>query len=421
VLRVTNRVTFCGGLLPSLVLVLACMSGCNTSHLTNVTASPSPTSVIPAPTATLKAPTNSIITGFIVYSEQGVDKPIWILKGKDTPRIFSYGDWFQVSPSGHYIILVRGFPQELWLASSDGAIQRLLYTTPIGTPVISRMFWSPDETIILFGLTSPGAPASQDPGALWRLDITTGDAIELVGRGAHWPLFSPDSRWISIASPFATLASIGSIGIIDKNGHGLPRLFDFVNVQDRTWAEDSTGIMAAISFYTQTPATTELWWIPVQGQAVKLGELPYTAVLTWQPGGDRLVYRKTDDDEALLYLLESNDMSEVAIPDTQGLKPINNNYQAWSPDGLWLLVVNNDAMYSIINTVTRTVQPIPAQLVYGWVQPESYLTGMVSPQLEEQYHKGVNIPIDINLCTPDKSCIKLGVIPRMAFWAYAPR
>jgi dipeptidyl aminopeptidase/acylaminoacyl peptidase len=355
----------------------------------------------------------------LIYQDQGLNQPIWVSQGVGTPSVLAHGDWFRLSPGGRSVAFVRGFPHELWMASTDGSGERLLYTAPMGCPLIGSLLWSPDGTMVVFHLTSPGSPASQDPGALWWLDITTGAVRQLADERAHWPLFSPDSHWLSLASPLGTLVSHGSVGLIDVEGQGDPALFEFVNLWDRAWAADSSGFVVAFADWAAEPVVTELWWIPTGGGPLNLGQLSDVSELTWQPGGERLVYRRAEDDTGRLYLANRDGSDQQPLSGSEGLSLVRGQFSSWSPDGRWLLAMNDRGTLFLVDTAAPRVHLLDVQVVYGWVDTGQYLAGTVPADRLEEYERGEDVPIDVYRCAPLGTCEWLAPVPRMARLSYA--
>jgi hypothetical protein len=385
------------------------------------TDTPRPSSTIsPAPPSVSGTATPSPDAAFLVYADQGIDQPIWVAQGTGAARVVAHGDSFRLSPDGRFVASVRGFPHELWIVASDGSGEELLYTAPMGGPLIESLLWAPDGRTIVFSLTCPGCPASQDPGALWRLDVATGAVRQLAAEGAHRPLFSPDSRWLSLASPLGTLASHGSVGLIDAvEGRGNPALFEYVDARDRAWAADSSGFVVAFAGMGGADVT-ELWWVPTSGEPVKLGQLTGVLELLWQPGGGRLVYRKAEGGGVgPLYLADRDGSGELPIPGSEGMSLLLGQFPYWSPDGRWLLAVNEMGAFRLVDTNTSAVHPLDVHVAYGWTDAGQYLAGMVSGGNLERYWRGDDVPIDVYRCAPLGACEWLAQVPRLAYLGYA--
>ena len=434
--RLSRRLAFTWYVLPSLAVVLACVGACKSFQAilpsesipppvarTIATGTPGQTGAIsPVASSVSDLTSPSAISGLLIYAEPGTDQPIWVSQGKGKPRVVANANWFRLSPDGHSIALIRGFPQELWIASSDDSDEKLLYTAPNGDPLIDRLLWSPDGTMIVFSLTGPGSPASQDPGALWRLEVATGAVQQLLGQGAHWPLFSPNSRWLSLASPLGTLASHGTVGLIDVEGQGKPAIFELVNVWDRTWAADSSGFVVALEDSSPAPTATELWWIPIEGVPVRTGQLANVAELFWQPGGERLVYRKGYDiGTNQLYLANYDGSEELPIPGSEGMSPVRGPFPSWSSDGRWLLMENMEGAFFLLDTNNRHLHPLDAQGVYGWLDAGDYLASIISGEDSGCSEGGNDLFIDVYRCTPLGPCEWLAQVPRLASVSYASR
>ena len=242
------------------------------AHLSTPTASATPVpSATRRPTSATRFPplpppgtaVPSSDGGFLVYAEQGEghEQPIRLVQGTAT-RVLAHGNGFQLSDDGRSIGFTRGFPEELWIAETVGLNASLVYTAPMGNPLIHSATWSPDRSTIALRLSAPASPASHDAGELWGLDVATGDVRRLVDRGGHRHEFSPDGRWLALASPFATLASHGSVARLDLASETQELLFDFVEVADLAWAHDRSGFVVALSKGSGLCTETETSWVP---------------------------------------------------------------------------------------------------------------------------------------------------------------
>lgn len=361
--------------------------------------------------------------GCLLYQDQGTDRPVWLLQGGSAPRPLTQADRSLISPDGRTVAYVRRFPAELWVTATAGSGEQHLYTAPMGSPLIADLVLAPGGGAAVFHLTCPGCPASQDPGALWRLDIPAGTLRQLASHGAHWPLVSPDGKWLSVASPLGTLASHGSLGLIDLEGKGNLVLFEYVLVRDRAWAADSRGFVVAFDRMAPAPVPTELWWIPTAGLPIQVGQLAEVTDLSWQPGGQRLVIQKWVHDGPTRLVMAGRDGGrETPIPGSEGLAPrAYGQLPSWSPAGRWLLTRHNDGSYFLLDLDNRRLHPIEAQVVYGWLDAGHYLASVLDDKELERYQRGEEMALDLYRCEPLGSCQWLAQIPRLARLSYAPR
>jgi dipeptidyl aminopeptidase/acylaminoacyl peptidase len=320
------------------------------------------------------------------------------------------------------VAYVRGFPAELWVTGAGAFGEHRLYIAPAGSPLIEDLALAPGGGVAVFDLTCPGCPASQDPGALWRLDIPAGTVRQLADHGAHWPLFSPDGNWLSIASPAGTLASHGSLGLIDLEARGTLALFEYVLVRDRAWAADSSGFVVALDRMGPNPVPTELWWVPTESEPTQLGQLVEVADLSWQPGGGRLVYQKWGHDGPTGLVVANRDGGhELSIPGSEGMAPrAYGQLPSWSPDGRWLLTMHEDGRYFLLDLDKRRLDPLEAQVVHGWLDAEQYLSSLIDAEDLAQYQRGEEMLLDLYRCEPLGPCEWLAQIPRQARLSYAP-
>ena len=402
------------------------------AHLSTPTASATPVpSATRRPTSATRFPplpppgtaVPSSDGGFLVYAEQGEghEQPIRLVQGTAT-RVLAHGNGFQLSDDGRSIGFTRGFPEELWIAETVGLNASLVYTAPMGNPLIHSATWSPDRSTIALRLSAPASPASHDAGELWGLDVATGDVRRLVDRGGHRHEFSPDGRWLALASPFATLASHGSVARLDLASETQELLFDFVEVADLAWAHDSSGFVVALSKGSGLWTETETWWVPTGGPPEKLGRLPDAWDVHWQPGGGRMVYRKGEPGGvSRLYLAGRDGSDEQLIPDSEEMSLMFQQwrgYPAWSPDGRWLLTMREDGSHYLVDVETLAIYPLDVEQVYGWPGIDEYLVAAVPDGRLEDYWQGEAMPVDVYRCAPLGACAWLGAVPRWAQVGY---
>jgi dipeptidyl aminopeptidase/acylaminoacyl peptidase len=171
-----------------------------------------------------------------------------------------------------------------------------------------------------------------------------------------------------------------------------------------------------------TPVPTELWWIPAVGEPVPLGQLADVADLSWQPGGQRLVFRKWGHDGPTRLVVAGRDGGrETPIPGSEGLAPrAYGQLPSWSPDGRWLLTMHDEGTYFLLDVDKRRLYPIEAQVVYGWLDAGHYLLGVVAAGELARYQQGEDMALDLYRCEPLGPCQWLAQIPRLARLSYAP-
>jgi len=385
------------------------------------TSTPAPAMVPSVPAGTVSAPADF---GCLVYGGQGDDEPVWLLKGGAPPRLLAHGDWPMISPAGRYVVYGRGFPTELWIAGTDGSAERLLYRAGQSGPgpTIIQWVWAPDGTMVAVGTTCPGCPISQDSGDLWRLDVPTGAVRPLAEEGGDYPLFSPDSRWLAVMRSLGSMVSPnGTVGLIDREGRGDLTLFESVPVRSRAWAADSSGFTVALDESGPNPTYTELWWVPIDGPPAQLGRLQgVMAELAWQPGGERLVYRR----ETGLALARRDGSEEVSIAGSEELYLVLGQLwpSPWSPDGRWLLTGKQQAAsYFLVDARGPSVHPLAAQALYGWLDAGHYLASFMQGQELEQFYYGGEMEVPLYRCAPLGGCEFLTRVSRSPILSYAER
>jgi len=366
----------------------------------------------PLPTPGTAVPSSD--GGFLVYAEQGEghEQPIRLVQGATT-RVLAHANGFQLSDDGRSIAFTRGFPRELWIAETVALNASLVYTAPMGSPLIHSATWSPDRSTIALRLSSPGASTSHDAGELWGLDVATGEVRRLADRGGHRHEFSPDGRWLALASPIATLASHGSVARLDLATGTQEMLFDSVEVADLAWAHDSSGFVVALSKGSGRWNETGTWWVPTGGPPEKLGRLPDTWDVHWQPGGGRMVYRKGEPGGvSRLYLAGRDGSDERLISDSERMFPLWGPYPAWSPDGRWLLTMREDGSHYLVDVETLAIYALDVVQVYGWPGIDEYLVAAVPDGRLEDFRQGEAMPVDVYRCAPLGACAWMGAVPR---------
>ncbi len=98
---------------------------------------------------------------------------------------------------------------------------------------------------------------------------------------------------------------------------------------------------------------------------------------------------------------------------------VREQFPSWSPDGRWLLAMNEMGTCYLVDTRARTVHPLDVQRVYGWPDTGHYLVGTVPGESLEQYERGEDIPIAVYRCAPLGTCEWLAQVPRLARLGYA--
>ncbi|MHB9032410.1 MAG: WD40 repeat domain-containing protein, partial [Anaerolineae bacterium] len=356
--------------------------------------------------------------GCLLAARPGLDTPLLLYRPTLAPEQLARTNWYKLAPDGRSVALVRGFPNTIFLLSLADKVEHQVYAAPVTSPLISYLTWSPDSKQLLFGLTCPGCPASQDAGALWSLEVSSATVRQLAPSGGYSPLFSPDNRFIAVAGPLGTYASHGSLGLWSADGRTSVTLFEFVQVFDRAWADDSSGFMAAVSASGNTDRATGIWWIPIRGNPVRLYELPASSAIIFQPGGKRLVFRSLDDPVRVLYLANRDGSEILPIAGSSGFSPVRSGFPAWSDDGRWLLLVDTNGKYALLDVSNRSLEALPFAVIYGWAAQGRYLAGQVAPGLQKQYDSGEDVPVDVLLCSAPVSCVPLASVSRLANIAY---
>ena len=105
----------------------------------------------------------------------------------------------RVSPDGKTIAFVsdRKGQNNLWLMDIDGKNPRAVFTN--GDVRVFEPAWSPDGNWIVVRRQEVGTQQPQPGVGLWMYHRSGGTGTELVGRdarGAAWPTFSPDGKYV---------------------------------------------------------------------------------------------------------------------------------------------------------------------------------------------------------------------------------
>ena len=340
------------------------------------------------------------LTDFGCLTFQSESDTWWLLRGGGMPRALIQGTWPVLSPDGHFIAFRRSFPTEIWLSDLDGSTETKLF---VGKPSVYDMAWSPDGKVLAI---TNGAHAKRIPaGDLWRVDVPDGIVRQLADENAGSPYFSPDGRWIAVVRTYWSPRT--SVGIIRPDGKDHRVLFDYLISQKLEWAHDSSGFALALKrIGASDQQEVELWWVPTDGDPVRLGQLALASAgsVQWQPGAKRLLYIPLGQDEwAPLHLVNRDGSGDVVVPGSEGMS-LQGGYgseaSSWSPDGRWILTYRERDSYLVDTHKLSTPQPLDVERVYGWLDAGHYLAGYSG----ESY-------VDLYRCVPLGTCEFLAHVP----------
>ncbi|HOU14121.1 MAG TPA: HEAT repeat domain-containing protein [Anaerolineae bacterium] len=356
-----------------------------------------PDQAVPSPSAT-STPEIAYSFGSLVIALQ--DETVWLLTKNEAPQLFTQGYSPDISPDGHWIVVVRD-PEEYstvpqyWLIDTHNHTERRLLSPEAGkTCFIYDRTWSPDSSYVAF--TCGGDIKHMYFGDLWQVDVVDGTVTQITERDGGAPHFSPDGKWIATSTPWGgygdssiTLWHVES----KKNQVLLKSLFPFY----LEWVDDSSGLVAAFPYADTAGQGLELWWIPVEAPRVQLGRLSNAFNVVWQPNTERLIYNDNRDAYPYSIHMANRDGSgDQVIPGSEGMLSFPDSVR-WSPDGHWLLLVDNNYLPYIVDTYDLHA-PIALSVdrVYGWVDATHYLASAYQEDASELY-----------LCTPPETCQRL--------------
>lgn len=331
----------------------------------------------------------------------------WLLRGGGMPRALTQGDWPVLSPDGHFIAFRRSFPTEIWLSDLDGSTETKLF---VGKPVVYDMVWSPDGRML--AISNGGDIKRMPAGDLWRVDIPDGIVRQLADDNAGSPYFSPDGHWIAVVR--TRWSPRTSVGIIRPDGKDHRVLFDYLVLQALEWAPDSSGFALALQrIEASDQQEVELWWVPTDGDPVRLGRLASAGSVQWQPGAERLLYIPVSQ-RAPLHLANRDGSGDVVVPGSEGMRmegmSLQGGYRkmsSWSPDGRWILTYRERDFYLVDTHKLSTPQPLDVERVYGWLDAGHYLASYSG----ESY-------VDLYRCVPLGTCEFLAHVP--GSWGVSP-
>ncbi len=361
--------------------------------------------IMPAPSASTADIARDF--GSLVVSLQ--DDTVWLLREDEAPQLLTHGYSYPISPDGHWV-LVSHHPEQgayvsvLWLIDThDHTEKQLFLSDDDKTHFIYDLAWSPDSRHIAF--TCGGDIKRMYFGDLWLVDVVDGTVTHIAERDAGIPHFSPDGQWIATSTPWEVWTH-GSIALWHVESKRNQVLFSTVYQLYLEWADDSSGFAAALQQKTEG---LELWWIPVDATPVRFGYLPGAFRATWQPNTERLAYTGLPYNPGSVHLVSRDGSADKVIPGSEGMSFPED--APWSPDGHWLLLVDDKGLPYIVDTnVPHLPIPLNVDRVHSWVDATHYLASTYRESISELY-----------LCTLPEACQSVarfeGVIRNLSYTA----
>jgi hypothetical protein len=314
---------------------------------------------------------------------------IWLLVGGERPRLLAQGEFARLSPDGCWVVSTQRAPYctDYWLISVDDSTPVRLFPDRAGEDpncvawVPYGMAWSPDSEGM--AVTTGSTIKRHWTGDLLWVDVSDGTRTVLAARGAGYPHFSPNGRWVATTTPEEGWTH-GSLGLLNVDKRVAQQLFaDFLQ-QHVEWAEDSSGFAVALRRWEHvTDGTLELWWVPIDGAPVQTGQLADARSMAWQPGAERLVYSSSREDPERpdLHLANRDGSGDVVVPDSAGKgfwhkSSVGDLFisSSWSPDGRWLLTTSQENVYYIVDIESLDTHPLlEVDRVHGWLDSAHYL------------------------------------------------
>lgn len=323
---------------PAAALLLAAiwvLSACTlTTSETLSTAAPSPTSA-----AVSAAP----VTAAWV---DGGDLFTW-RSGDTLPRRIASGGAILpfVSPDGAWAAYLRGpdgDPRSLWISDTPGATERQLIDTAALFPGevrrLSQVVWAADSSGIYFNTLVGDGIDTVPADDLWFIDAPAGTAERLLPDGQGGTMYpAPDGTRLALASagvygqPGQPDATPGQIVFYDPGTRqrALALAFDAVATgserrwyPELRWMADGSGVYAAIPpadlIYGAPGQLTALWWLPVSGDAARIGQAAadFFGLPVFSADGQWIAYvqaRAAPDQTTLTLMLARCDGSDPVI------------------------------------------------------------------------------------------------------------
>lgn len=158
--------------------------------------------------------------------------------------------------------------------------------------------WSPDgKTIVCHSRVYNVAPDAEQDNDLWKIDVTTISAAELLswkGYNLTSPSYSPDGQRLlftaeAIANRHATQSQLAVVSITGANPQVLTAAFDR-DIANTTWSADG----ASIYFTAQTEGDIPMYSIPAKGGSIAKLIGSDNGVNEFDLRGDKFVYALTE-------------------------------------------------------------------------------------------------------------------------------
>ncbi len=367
---------------------------------------------------------------------------IWLVRGRDKPRLLTQGARPQLAPDGCHLIFRRPGDDDSCNQNGYGCSDLDVWFINVAGTEIKRLFspydeweestagleWAPNAKGL--AATTMGTAKALPRGDLYWVSVPRGAITQLAvadfqggNNAGGTPHFSPDSKWVATTQAWTgyTQAAVGLVGL---DTHTARQVFYPLWAQGLVWADDSGGFVVALLVRRgvekeDVTLRGELWWVPVVGEPKQLGELGdgnTVRSLRWQPGGQRLayLYAQPGKESGSVHLVARDGSQNVEVPGSTGMEiwgawQASEDHSAWSPDGTWLLLQDGPSasrpgstprVYLVNTQRLASPQLLDVGSVQGWLDATHYLVSNF---------KGDTL--EFSVCDTDRACQLWAQVP----------
>lgn len=264
----------------------------------------------------------------------------------------SYGRFLYLAPlwssDGSHIVLSRP-PEGVYVVKADGSrIWRLSVSSRIGTTFYPGSFMptiSPDGTQVAFAAfageknnnSSDIFVSGIDGSALRQLTRTRGD-------DEASPSWSPDGTRIAFIEVGSWVKG-SRVYVMDSDGSNRRMLVQTIRARELApvWSPDGSRIAFVSEVLGREGTSYFVYTVRLDGSGLtNLGRSASRPA--WSPDGSRLAFVKEGVERRVLYTMDADGRSQVALPSVRlkyGIDLWYDNLQ-WSPDGTEILIGLSD-------------------------------------------------------------------------------